>query len=84
MMPVMMWWTRDFNSIIDKMCPSPSNMPLVSVKGKYAFKAGCGGFPGGLVVKTRRSQCQGPGFDSWSGNQSPHATTKTQYSQIYK
>ena len=25
-------------------------------------------FPGGPVVKTPRSQCEGPGFDPWSGN----------------
>ena len=25
-------------------------------------------FPGGLVVRTPRFHCQGPGFDPWSGN----------------
>ena len=25
-------------------------------------------FPGGPVVRTRHSHCQGPGFDPWSGN----------------
>ena len=28
-------------------------------------------FPGGPVVKTPCSQCRGPGFYSWSGNQIP-------------
>ena len=32
---------------------------------------------GGLVAKTPYSQCRGPRFDPWSGNQIPHATTKT-------
>ena len=46
-------------------------------------------FPGGPVVKTPCSQCRGPGFDPWSGkyiphatSKSPHATTKTQCSQL--
>ena len=25
-------------------------------------------FPGGPVVRTQRSHCQGPGFGPWSGN----------------
>ena len=33
-------------------------------------------FLGGLVAETPRSQCRGPGFDPWSGNQISHATTK--------
>ena len=33
-------------------------------------------FPGGSVAKTQRSQCRGPGFDLWSGNQIPHAPAK--------
>ena len=48
-----------------------------------------GGFPGGSVAKTLSSQCWGLGFDPWSGNQIPHATTKSlhattkiQHSQI--
>ena len=48
-----------------------------------------GDFPGGPVAKTPSSQCRGPGFDTWSGNWIPHATTKiehatteTQHSQI--
>ena len=39
-------------------------------------------FPGGLVAKTLCSQCRGPGSDPWSGNWIPHATIKTQHSQI--
>ena len=41
-------------------------------------------FPGGPVANTRCSQCRGPGFDPWSGNQIPHAATKIQSSQIKK
>ena len=45
-------------------------------------------FPAGPVAKTLHSQCMGPGFDPWSGNQIPdlipHATTKTECSQINK
>ena len=33
-------------------------------------------FSGGPVVKTLLSQCRAPGFDSWSGNWTPHAATK--------
>ena len=39
-------------------------------------------FSGGPVAKTLLSQCRGPRFDTWSGNQIPHAATKTQCSQI--
>ena len=39
-------------------------------------------FPGGPVTKTPPSQCSGHQFNPWSGNQIPHATTKTPYSQI--
>ena len=39
-------------------------------------------FPGGPVVKTLHSQRKGPEFNPWSGNQIPHATAKTQQSQI--
>ena len=45
--------------------------------------AGAGGlkvplwyFPGGPVAKTLGSQCRGPRFDPWSGNVTPHTTTK--------
>ena len=45
-------------------------------------------FPAGPVSKTLHSQCMGPGFDPWSGNQIPDlipdATTKTECSQINK
>ena len=34
-------------------------------------------FPGGPVAKTPRSQGRGPGFSRWSGNQIPHAATKS-------
>ena len=46
-------------------------------------------FPAGLVAMTPCSQCRGPRFDPWSGNQVPHAAikssyavTKTQHNQI--
>ena len=34
-------------------------------------------FPDGPVTKTPSSQCQGPGFNPWSGKQIPHAPTKS-------
>ena len=33
-------------------------------------------FSGGPVAKTLHSQCQGPVFDPWSGNQIPQAATR--------
>ena len=45
-------------------------------------------FPGGPVAKTLRSQCRGPRFDGTRSHtlqqrwKIPHATTKTQHSQI--
>ena len=36
-----------------------------------------GGLPGGPVAKTSCSQCRGPGFNPWSKNLIPHASTKT-------
>ena len=38
-------------------------------------------FPADSVAKTPCSQCRGPGFDPWSGNQIPRATANTQCSQ---
>ena len=34
-------------------------------------------FPGGPVAKTPHFQCKRPGFNPWSGNQIPFATTKS-------
>ena len=34
-------------------------------------------FLGGPVAETPCSQCRGPQFDPWSGNQTSHATTKS-------
>ena len=34
-------------------------------------------FSGGPVAKTLCPQCRGPGFNTWLGNQIPHATTKS-------
>ena len=33
--------------------------------------------PGGPVAKTLRSQCTGPWFNPWSGNEIPHPATKS-------
>ena len=33
-------------------------------------------FLGGPVAKTPPSQCRGPGFDPWSGNEIAHAAMK--------
>ena len=41
-----------------------------------------GDFPGGPMAKTVNSQCRGPGFDPWSGNQIPHATTKGSHAAV--
>ena len=41
-------------------------------------------FPGAPLPKNPSSQCRGPGFDPWSVIQIPHATVKTQSSQINK
>lgn len=35
-----------------------------------------GDFPGGLAAKTPSLLCRAPGFDPWSGNWMPHASTK--------
>ena len=42
-----------------------------------AVKIRSGDFPGGPVAKTPCSQCWGPGFSPWSGNQLPHTTAKS-------
>ena len=36
-------------------------------------------FPGGPMAKTPCSQCRGPGFSPWLGNQIPQAATKTSH-----
>ena len=41
-------------------------------------------FPGITVAKTLSSPRKAPGFDLWSGNLIPHATTKIWCSQINK
>ena len=43
-----------------------------------------GNFPGGPMAKTPHSQCRGPGFDPWSGNQVPHAKTKSSHTTTNK
>ena len=49
---------------------------VVKTYGRKQNKKHQGDFPGGPVVKTLHSQCRGPGFNPWSGNQIPHAATK--------
>ena len=44
---------------------------------KFMLKNKTWDFPSGLVAKTLHSQCSGPGFNLWSGNYIPHATTKS-------
>ena len=39
-------------------------------------------FPGGPVAKTPYSQCRGPGFNPWSGNWIPHASTKSSHAAV--
>ena len=39
-------------------------------------------FPCGPVARTLCFQCRGPGFDPWSGNQLPHATTKSSHAAV--
>ena len=36
------------------------------------------------VAKTLGSQCKGPGFNPWSGNQIPHAATKSSHAALKK
>ena len=43
-----------------------------------------GDFSGGPVAKTWPAQRREPRFNAWSGNEVPHATPKTQYSQTNK
>ena len=45
-------------------------------------RVGSRDFPGSPVAETLCSQCRVPGFNPWLGNWIPHATTKTQRSQI--
>ena len=39
------------------------------------------GFTGSPVTKTPCSQCRGPGFKPWSGNEIPHAATKSLHAE---
>ena len=73
------------------MKTSPSSEPDCEIKfifySKKKFKHKknfSGDFPGSPVDKTLGLQCRGPGFDPWSENYIPHATTKIQNSQINK
>ena len=41
-------------------------------------------FPGGPVAKTPGSQCKGPEFNPWSGNQVLHAAPNTGRGKLKK
>ena len=41
-------------------------------------------FPGAPVAKMPCSQCRGPKFNPWIGNEIPQATKKSQHNQIKK
>ena len=63
------------------------NMPLnlrstqaeKSLIDKSALEIKGGDLPGGPVAKSTHSQCKGPGFHPWSGNETPHAATKSSH-----
>ena len=55
-----------FFSCVDKQ---NSWVPYISENRDVNLKVWPGDFPGGPVAKTLCSQCRGPGFDPWSGNQ---------------
>ena len=58
----------------------------MSRKGFATQRSWCscrfGDFPGGPVAKALCSQWRGPRFDPWSGNQRPHAATKSSQAAI--
>ena len=63
--------------------PKP-NIPKGGEVGRVRRKVLCREFPGGPVAKTLCSRYRGAGFDPWSGNWFPCATTKPLCSQINK
>ena len=56
-------------------------MYVLLLKESYKEKKIIWDFSGGTVAKTLCCQCRRPGFNPWSGNETPHATTKTWHSQ---
>ena len=56
--------------------PQTHNPSLIMRKASDNKVVVEGYFPGGPVAGTPYSQCMGPRFNPWSGNYSPHATTK--------
>ena len=63
---------------------SDKHVEVLTTKASKSHNVG--DFPRGQMAKTSHSQCRGPGFDPWSGNELPHiaCATKTQHSQIDK
>ena len=64
------------------LCTECSDGPWGSNTVGLVKDRGYGDFPGGPVAKTPCSQCKGPEFNSWSGNQIPHATGKIPHAVI--
>ena len=64
--------------------PQPSHMQQGSYLSVWlgGLKMRKQGLLGGPAAGTLQSQSKGPVFNPWSGNQVPHATTKTWHSQI--
>ena len=58
---------------------------MVRIKGQLRFseKNNLRDFSDDPVAETPCSQCRGPRFLSWSGNQIPHAIIKAQHSLIF-
>ena len=77
------WFTHHIVSLVNvSQCPSARSHPCVQTKVPIKIQAG--DVPGSPVAKTLGSQCTGPRFDPWQGNQIPHASAKTQCNQINK
>ena len=53
--------------------------PEVSLERERRTLKCCWDFSGGPVTKTPSSQCRGPGFNPWSGNWIPQATTESSH-----
>ena len=64
------------NKKIFLSCHIPLNsLSLQNMTHFSMLEANARDFLGGPVAKTLCSQCRGSGFDPWSGNEIPHATT---------
>ena len=80
-------------NVLRRLCKthrSPYVPPVTcSPLSQEELKGATWDFPGGPMAKTLLSECRGPGFQPWSGNESPHAIPKsfhevirTQHGQI--